>query len=131
MTGEVLLDTSVIIAHLRGDEAVTRRLMETEFLHVPVIAIGELHYGALKALETEEALRQIEEFLTAVSVLDTDRAAAQWYGRVKKGLAERGTPIPENDIWIAALAARHGLPLAHRDAHFRQIQEAGPELLQW
>jgi len=131
MTGEVLLDTSVVVAHLRGDEAVTARLLENDVIFVPAIAVGELCYGALKAVVPDEAMGKVEGFLAAVTILDADRLTAFWYGRIKKGLADQGTPIPENDIWIAAVAAQHGLPLAHRDTHFGRIQADGPVLLAW
>jgi len=131
MIGEVLLDTSVIVAHLRGDEALTARLIEADAVYVSVVAVGELCYGALRAGQAEKAIAKVETFLEAATVLDTDRTTALTYGRIKKALADRGTPIPENDIWIAAAAARHGVPLAHRDAHFEVIRENGPDLLAW
>jgi tRNA(fMet)-specific endonuclease VapC len=53
-------------------------------------------------------------------LLPTARTAAE-YGRVKVTLKAAGLPIPENDIWIAAYALEHGLPLATRDAHFAHV----------
>jgi tRNA(fMet)-specific endonuclease VapC len=56
-------------------------------------------------------------------VLACDLSVAQEYGRIKSMLKARGTPLPENDIWIAAIAARHGLIVVTRDRHFHEIEE--------
>ena len=61
-------------------------------------------------------------------LLPTARTAAE-YGRVKAALKTAGTPLPENDVWIAAFALEHGLPLAARDAHFARV--AGLQVLDW
>ena len=57
------------------------------------------------------------------SILSNDRATARLYGEVKESLRRKGTPIPENDIWIAAIARQHDLPLVARDAHFQQVDD--------
>jgi tRNA(fMet)-specific endonuclease VapC len=50
-----------------------------------------------------------------------DAATAREYGRIKEILRAKGKPIPENDIWIAAMAVQHGLTLATRDQHFGEV----------
>jgi tRNA(fMet)-specific endonuclease VapC len=81
-----------------------------------------LFYGAFKSQRTEEELKKIGEFARAVRVLDCDSDTAEVYGRIKTALRARGRPIPENDIWIAATAMQHDLPLAMRDPHFEQVE---------
>ena len=56
-------------------------------------------------------------------------ATAEHYGRIRAQLAQAGTPIPENDIWIAALALEHQLPLSARDVHFDRV--TGLQVLKW
>ncbi|MCX6593494.1 MAG: type II toxin-antitoxin system VapC family toxin [Acidobacteria bacterium] len=122
IAGSVLLDTSVIIDHLRGkDPSISRRLEATPVLFVPVIAIGELVYGVCRSKFAQKGERQLRMFLEACVVVQTDEEAAHVFGRVKAELAARGTPIPENDLWIASIAIRHNLPVATRDGHFSAV----------
>jgi tRNA(fMet)-specific endonuclease VapC len=62
-------------------------------------------------------------------VLFPDQDTTEMYGQVKAELARLGTPIPDNDLWIAAVARQHNLPLATRDAHFTQVP--GLKTLAW
>jgi len=71
----------------------------------------------------------VQNFLKAVVVLSPGVTPAEHYGRIRADLAKAGTPIPENDIWIAALALEHDLPLAARDAYFDRI--SGLQVLKW
>lgn len=61
-------------------------------------------------------------------LLPTARTAAE-YGRLKAALRTAGTPLPENDVWIAAFAVERGLPLATRDEHFLRVP--GLSVLDW
>jgi tRNA(fMet)-specific endonuclease VapC len=74
-------------------------------------------------------LAEIQRFIAAVVVLLPTAATAEHYGRIRALLAKAGTPIPENDIWIAALATEHQMPLAARDSHFDRI--SGLQILKW
>lgn len=89
---------------------------------MPSIALGELYYGAQKSAKAEENIRRISEFGTAAAVLGCDAETAARYGEIKAALRARGTPIPENDIWIAAIALQHELEVVTRDAHFDLIE---------
>jgi tRNA(fMet)-specific endonuclease VapC len=71
----------------------------------------------------------IELFLEAVDVLLPDEATPELYGRIFAQLAQAGTLIPQNDIWIATLALRAGLPLATSEHHFQHV--AGLTVLVW
>jgi tRNA(fMet)-specific endonuclease VapC len=61
---------------------------------------------------------RIQIFAESVTILDCDRETANEYGRIKHNLRTAGTPIPENDIWIAAMAIQYGLTLMSNDSHF-------------
>ena len=120
MPGKVLLDTNVIIAFFSAEKAVTQHVSQAE-LFVSATVLGELYYGARKSAHSAANQARIEEFASSVSVLNCDAETARRYGEIKDRLRSKGRPIPENDIWIAACAMQHDLPLATRDDHFKEV----------
>jgi tRNA(fMet)-specific endonuclease VapC len=100
----ILLDTSVVIEHLRGRIDLAEKAPPTEPLFLPLTALGELYKGVLKSSVPEKNKAQLETFLQTVAVLHPDTATALHYAHIAALLESRGTPIPENDIWIAAVA---------------------------
>jgi tRNA(fMet)-specific endonuclease VapC len=121
-TGSVLLDTSVVIDYLRKqDQALIEHLEGANELYLPLVVLGELLYGAHKSTQKEQTLEDVRKFLRVCSLLIPDEVTADLYGKVKAALARKGTPIPQNDIWIAAAALEHNLPLATRDGHFSKV----------
>jgi len=125
----LLLDTCVVVKHFRDAAAVADKLVAYEDLYLPQQALGELYYGAYRSARPETHLAQIERFLAAVDVLNPDEETSQLYGQIASMLAAGGTPIPQNDVWIAAMAIQTGLPLATCDGHFAQIK--GLTVLRW
>jgi tRNA(fMet)-specific endonuclease VapC len=123
MSGRYLLDTNIIIALFAGDTAVKENLSKAEETFVPSIAIGELCYGAWKSARVQENLTRIDEFAVSSVVLGCDTDTARRYGEIKNALRIKGRPVPENDIWIAAIAFQHDLMLATRDEHFNEIED--------
>lgn len=119
----VLLDTSVVIRHFRDGNALLSRLLEFEELCLPYVAMAELYAGAYRSVRPELHLDQIARFQEAVDVILPDDVTAEIYGRISAELMQSGTPIPQNDIWIAAIAIQTGLPLATSDKHFGMIKE--------
>lgn len=122
MAGKFLLDTNIIIALFAGERTVLQRLRTAERVFLPCIAVGELFYGAQKSKQARSNVDRIEEFAVANSVLACDLDTARHYGRIKDSLRRKGRPLPENDIWIAALARQHRLTLVSRDAHFADVE---------
>jgi len=120
-TGEVVLDTSAAVAHLRGVQPVSAQLAQFERLYLPTVALGELLYGIRRSARSRENLDQLKNWLRAVTLLSLSQQTAEHYSAIKDGLARAGSPIPENDIWIAAHAVEQQLPLFCLDAHFNQI----------
>ena len=114
----VLLDTNVVIALFAGDAQVVAALDAVSNVFIPAIVLGELLYGAQKSARPGENAEQVRALAEAVVVLPVDAETAPRYGEIKAVLRNQGTPIPENDLWIAALARQHDLALATRDAHF-------------
>lgn len=125
----ILLDSSVAIAHLRGRLDVRTKAAPDEPLFLPLTALGELYKGALRSTKPDQNLRQIETLLGIVAVLTPDQATARKYAEVAAALERAGGLIPENDMWIAAVALECDMPLAARDAHFKRVQ--GLAVLDW
>jgi tRNA(fMet)-specific endonuclease VapC len=126
-TGRVILDTNILIGLLAGEAAVLAGLRTAEAVYVPVIALGELYYGARKSARATENVERIAAFAATAAVLHCDGGTAAAYGELKAALRARGTPIPEKDLWIAALARQHALTLVSRDAHFAGVPGLAPE----
>ena len=128
MNGEYLLDTSVLIPLLRSDEVVLQRLAGAQRVLVPCIALGELYVGAIHGGDGPASVAEVDELAMNVPVLVCDGIIARSYGVLKAALLRKGTPVPDNDIWIAAIAMRHGLCVATRDQHFLRIEGLAVEV---
>ena len=129
MPGKILLDSNFIIDLFRGSLAAQGLLAAAEEVFVPATAMGEVFHGAEKSNRREEKMVEAEEFAARRKLLRCDLETARRYGGIKGTLKVRGRPIPDNDIWIAALAQQHDLTVVTKDAHFREV-EALP-LLSW
>lgn len=129
MSGSYLLDTNIIIGLFAGEESITKYLKQSEEIFISSIALGELYYGAQNSRRIQDNLDRIEELAANVTVLDCNADTARQYGVAKKRLKEKGRPLPENDIWIAALALQYDLVLVTRDAHFQHVE--GLQSVQW
>lgn len=121
MAGRYLVDTNIVIALFAGDAHVRRKIATADEVFISSIVFGELYYGARKSGRVEANVQCVDEPLTNSAVLDCDAETAQNYAVVKNGLRLKGKPLPENDIWIAALALQHNLVLVSRDAHFQEV----------
>ena len=121
MSGDsVALDTSVAIDVLADRaESLTSQPI-TEFL-LPVPVVGELRYGALKSRRAAENLAEVERLVARCRVLDITLVPAEVYARLRLDLKKKGKPIPENDLWIAALFVEHEVKLAAVDGHFDAV----------
>ena len=121
MTGRFLLDTNIVIALFAGEDAVLKPLADAAEVFLPSIVLGELYYGAHKSGRVEANVRRVDELAGRGAVLACDAETGRHYGEVKTLLRAKGRPLPENDIWVAAVALQHGLVLVTRDAHFNEI----------
>lgn len=121
MNGRFLLDTNIVIAIFANEANVQARLVNAKEIFVPAIVPGELYYGAYKSSRITENLAKIDGFAAGSAVLVSDKATAQAYGQIKNTLRAKGRSIPENDIWLAAIALQYNLALVTRDGHFGEI----------
>ena len=67
-------------------------------------------------------MSRIDRFAAVNEILHCDAKTAKYYGLIKQKLRQKGQPIPENDIWIAAIAQQYDLTLVSRDKHFSKIE---------
>jgi tRNA(fMet)-specific endonuclease VapC len=118
----VALDTSVAIALLAGQASALVVPSSIEVL-LPTPVIGELRYGALNSRRATDNLADVERLVSRCRVLDITASTAATYARLRMALKQKGKPIPENDLWIAALCVEHGVPLATLDGHFDAVEE--------
>jgi tRNA(fMet)-specific endonuclease VapC len=129
MAGDILVDTSVAIDYLKGDLAAARVLENSSGLFAPSIVLGELLHGAKRSDRPTEHTARVEVFASKVAVLPVDLETAYHYSDIKNSLLRKGRPIPDNDMWIAAVARQHQLTVVTRDSHFGEISGIG--LLSW
>jgi len=121
MNGKHLLDTNIIVALFKNDDNVRSRIASSAEVFVPVIAIGELYYGAQHSANVAKNMKQVREFAANSTLLACDTGTAEHYGQIKNELKTKGHPLPENDVWIAAIAKQHSLTVVTRDQHFKEI----------
>lgn len=122
MNGEVLLDTNIVIALFEGDRRAEAGLLSTAGYYATSITLGELYFGAERSARREANLSRIDHFVKASRILVPDTESARHYGIIRNALRMKGRPIPDHDIWVAAIAIQHGLSLITRDAHFRDVE---------
>ncbi len=120
---KILLDTNAYVRFLRGDEKVMAYLAQADSVYMSVFVLGEL-YAGFKAGGREKSNKQLlERFLLkpTVTVLDATMETADFFALIMASLRKSGTPIPINDVWIAAHALETGSVLVTHDGHFALI----------
>lgn len=119
------LDTNSYTDFCRGDTQAVGRLEAAETVFLPLIVIGELRAGFAVGLHGPENERVLQQFLIqpGIETLLPDEETTLHYSAVYRQLRTQGTPIPTNDMWIAAMVLQHGLVLLHRDRHFKHLPQ--------
>jgi len=126
---ELLFDTNAFIAWWNEDAALAHQVVGIGEPSLSLITLAELLLGAKKSGRPQENLEALNRRIPDFRLLIPDRGTADLWADVSLALRRKGRPIPTNDIWIAALALQHGLPLLTRDAHFREVE--GLNVLGW
>jgi len=117
---------------MRGEPGIVELIDRAEWIGVPSIALGELHSGFLAGRHAERNEGELARFLRhpVVEELAVDHDVARIYAEIVRSLRRKGRPLPTNDIWIAASAARAGATLLAYDAHFAVIERIGVIVLE-
>ncbi len=114
----MILDTNAVSDYARGEQGLLKHLMTSRIHSLPTIVLGEFRYGLLRS-HSKPALQQwLARLETEMEVLEVTAGTAHFYASVRQELKDLGRPIPENDVWIAAVAREHNLAILSRDSHF-------------
>ena len=126
-----VLDTSAYSHFKRGDSEVVSLIDASEWIGIPTVVLGELWSGFLLGRRSRENEAELREFLAnpAVEELTIDGRIARVYAEIVVALREAATPLPVNDVWIAACAAAAGASVLTYDDHFRYIRRIGSIVL--
>lgn len=121
----VLLDTSAYAAFMRVHPDVKRAVQQAEEVYLNTVVLGELYAGFLGGRHTQKNEAELRTFLASprARVLGMDEETAERYAAIFQALRAAATPIPTNDIWIAATAMQHGLRILTTDAHYRHLTQ--------
>jgi predicted nucleic acid-binding protein len=125
----VILDTNALSAYADEQMSVFQALSTANILALPVVVIGEYRYGIKLSRQRAGYQQWLNEFIGTCRILDIDESTTKYYADIRVELKESGTPIPVNDVWIAALSRQHGLPVLSRDRHFDAV--SGVQRVTW
>ena len=117
----MILDTNGLSALAQGEPALEPLLRRATQVAIPVIVLGEYRYGISQSRNHIHYEQWLAESLPSFQILDVDEQTTIFYSAVRRELKKAGTPIPSNDVWIAALCRQHSLPLLSRDHHFDAV----------
>jgi predicted nucleic acid-binding protein len=125
MEMRVALDTNRITDLFRGDLELAEQLGTAEEVWIPLFALGEIKAGFQGGTQQRRNESLLNRLLAkpTVGVLLPRRETAEQYARIFVQLRRAGTPVPDNDLWIAALVLEHDLVLITRDRHFERIPQ--------
>lgn len=120
---KICIDTSAYSTFMLGDRAIKELLESADRVLVPSVVLGELYAGFYMGHRTKTNIEELNGFLErpGITTVLIDPSIAERYGLLVKALKEAGTPIPTNDVWIAAVAFESGARLLTRDRHFKSI----------
>ena len=121
----VALDTSAYREAAGGQTRTAEILRRADEIHLPFIVLGELRAGFAAGTVGRKNEAKLSEFLGSprARVLLADEQTTHHYGALYAQLRKGKTPIPTNDLWIAALVVQHDLPLLSSDRHFSLIPQ--------
>lgn len=120
---KILIDTNAYASFLSGDRAVLDVLAETEMVYLSIFVLGELYAGFKGGNREIENIAILKKFISkpTVRILDANNETAEIFGMLKNALKSAGTPLPINDVWIAAHAMEVGAVIVTYDTHFVRV----------
>lgn len=120
---KILLDTSAYVGFKRGAGEIVDIIVRSESILLSPIVLGELMFGFRNGTKYKKNMAELNEFIShkSVSLLRISDITSDRYARIALQLKQQGTPIPTNDIWIAAQTVETGAELITSDGHFKKI----------
>jgi tRNA(fMet)-specific endonuclease VapC len=125
----LILDTKALSAIADGQPGATAQFLKAGQVFIPVIVLGEYRFGIALSNRRKKYEEWLANALLACDALEIDEATSACYAEVRLELRRAGTPIPTNDLWIAALCRQHALPILSQDRHFDLVR--GLRRLSW
>jgi len=119
--GKLAVDTNAVIAYRQGTPDVCSLIEGADIIILPVIVFGELLFGAANSTRPQENEQATRKFLAQSVLVLIDESIVTCYAHMRLELKKKGRPLPENDIWIAAICLELGVPLLSRDSHFDHV----------
>jgi tRNA(fMet)-specific endonuclease VapC len=122
---KIALDTNRYVDLMRGDAEVRALVEGARTVLVPFVVVAELRAGFAVGAQGRANERFLQRFLATagVEVVYATDATTHHYATLYRQLRQQGTPVPTNDLWIAALVTEHGAALCTRDAHFGKLAQ--------
>lgn len=122
---KILIDTNRYSDFAKGEKTAVETFTTADRIFVPFVVVAELRAGFRSGTISQRNEAVLVRFLAneRVEVLYADAQTTHIYAETFARLRRNGTPIPTNDLWIAALAIQHSLPLCSRDAHFEKVPQ--------
>ena len=114
----MILDTNALSAFAEGEQAVRETIGSHPRPYLPVIVLGEYRFGLMQVRDQARRVAWLRALSEQWTVLDITAETSTAYAEIRRRLKANATPIPSNDIWIAALARQHGLSILSSDPHF-------------
>ena len=120
---KLLLDTNAYVGFKRNITDLVEIIVGAEWILFSPVVLGELMFGFRNGTKFKENMKGLDEFLQhdVVEVAQIGKITSDRYSRIAARLKRKGTPIPSNDIWIAAQTMEHGAELITSDRHFNKI----------
>jgi tRNA(fMet)-specific endonuclease VapC len=125
----LIVDTNALSAILDGEPAIAPALKRASLLAIPVITLGEYRFGISQSKRRAEHETSLQRNLRLYRVLNITEETSEHYAQLRLVLKQAGTPIPSNDLWIAALCRQHDFPVLSKDRHFDRVK--GLRRVEW
>ena len=117
----MILDTNALSAFADDIRPVVQQIATADELHIPIIVLEDIRFG----IATSRRRREYEAWLARGrafwNIIPLVEETATHYASIRQQLKRAGVPLPANDVWIAALARQHDLPILSRDTHFDAV----------
>jgi len=117
----IALDTNIAVEILNENQDTIERLQKFNVLYLPITVCGELLFGAKNSKRSKSNEKNLKILIKSCKILNSNILIAEEYANIRLELKGKGNPIPENDIWIAAICKVNNIPIATRDKHFKNI----------
>ena len=125
----MILDTNALSAFAEGHPDAVAAVNRSEAIALAVIVLGEYRYGIEQSHRKRSYDAWLTGFRSSCRVLPVTEETAAVYAVIRLELRRAGTPIPSNDLWIAALSRQHDLPVLSKDRHFDRVK--GLRRVEW